>query len=81
MNTEKAHQGATSTYLQPNDSILKLPEVMSLTRLARSTIYHHIKDGLFPKPIKLGPRSSGWIEREVYAWLEQRIEESRGAAS
>ncbi|MGS4240135.1 helix-turn-helix transcriptional regulator [Serratia marcescens] len=36
-----------------------------------------IKDGEFPKPIKLG-RSSRWTESEVKTWLKQRIEASRG---
>ena len=32
----------------------------------------------FPKPIKLGKRSSGWIEEEIDEWIEERIRESRG---
>ncbi|MDC0694539.1 AlpA family phage regulatory protein [Klebsiella pasteurii] len=39
--------------------------------------YKLIKDGEFPKPIKLG-RSSRWTESEVKTWLKQRIEASRG---
>ncbi|WP_423779275.1 helix-turn-helix transcriptional regulator [Escherichia coli] len=34
----------------------------------------------FPKPIKLG-RSSRWYKSEVEQWMQQRIEESRGAAA
>jgi hypothetical protein len=29
------------------------------------------KEG-FPRPIALGPRSVGWIEEEVDAWIEAR---------
>ena len=39
-------------------------------------IYRLIKEGLFPKQIKLG-RSSRWLQSEVEAWLQARIEESR----
>ncbi|HAM9238209.1 TPA: AlpA family phage regulatory protein, partial [Salmonella enterica] len=35
-----------------------------------------IKDGEFPKPIKLG-RSSRWLRSEVETWFQKRIDESR----
>ncbi|EPE1530526.1 helix-turn-helix transcriptional regulator, partial [Citrobacter freundii] len=31
----------------------------------------------FPKPIKLG-RSSRWRRSEVEAWMQQRVNDSRG---
>jgi prophage regulatory protein len=36
--------------------ILRLPGVMEKTGLGRSSIYRMVKDGEFPKPVKLGPR-------------------------
>lgn len=35
-----------------------------------------IKDGQFPKPIKLG-RSSRWYKHEVENWLKEQIAKSR----
>ena len=57
--------------------ILKLPEVIQVTGLARSTIYLWMKEKRFPTHIKLGERSVGWLEEEVHSWLDQRISESR----
>ena len=57
--------------------ILKLPEVIQVTGLARSTIYLRMKEKTFPRHIKLGQRSVGWLEEEVHSWLDQRISESR----
>lgn len=57
--------------------ILRLPVVMERTGLARSTIYAFVADGIFPKPIQLGPRSVGWVEGDVNKWIEQRITASR----
>jgi prophage regulatory protein len=37
--------------------------------------------GEFPKPIKIGLRSSAWLENEVRDWIRERILESRGIAS
>lgn len=62
------------------DSILRLPCVKARTGLSRSTIYHRIAQGMFPKPVNLGVRAVGWIEAEIDAWLTAQIERSRKSA-
>jgi prophage regulatory protein len=57
--------------------IIKLPEVIAITALSRSSIYAKAKDGTFPKPVKLSERSVGWLEHEIVEWLEKRVSESR----
>ncbi|NJA05012.1 MULTISPECIES: AlpA family transcriptional regulator [unclassified Methylomonas] len=57
--------------------ILRLPAVKTRTGLSRSTIYLRVAEGSFPAPVSLGGRAVGWIEAEVDAWLNQRIEASR----
>ena len=37
-----------------------------------STLYAAMDKEGFPRPIALGPRSVGWIEEEVDAWIEVR---------
>lgn len=59
------------------NTILRLPQAIKRTGLSRSSIYLAINAGTFPKPIKLGERSIGFLESEVNQWIEQRIEESR----
>lgn len=46
-------------------TILRLPAVQEKTGDSRSTIYIRIANGLFPKPVKIGPRSRGWPDYEV----------------
>lgn len=60
--------------------ILRLPEVKKITGLSRSGIYQLIKLNQFPKQIKLGARSSGWIESEVLQWIDKKIVERDSAA-
>lgn len=60
-----------------NNQILRLPEVLDKTSLSRSSIYVLINTGQFPKQIKLGERSVGWIAEEINDWIDSRIEESR----
>lgn len=54
-------------------SVLRLPEVERRTGLTRPTIYRKAKDGSFPRPIRLGGNSSGWVESEVNDWLSNLI--------
>lgn len=65
------HEPVTTT-----TRILRLPQVLALVGLRRSTVYNHIQNGVFPKPIKLG-RASGWIQAEVQAWIQSQIDASR----
>jgi len=57
--------------------IIKLSEVKTTTGLSGSSIYRMASAGTFPKPIKLGERSSGWIGSEVDQWLNDRIAAAR----
>ncbi len=56
----------------PTMKVLRLKPTMIKTGLPRSTIYLYIKNGTFPRPIKLGERSVAWIESELDAWLQAR---------
>jgi prophage regulatory protein len=58
--------------------ILRLPQVCSVTGLGRSMIYQMEADQRFPKRVRIGTRAVGWLEGEVRAWLQKRIELSRG---
>lgn len=62
---------------QTAPTILRRKQVEARTGLARSTIYQHVRAGTFPAPISLGAKSVGWIEAEINAWLEARIDDSR----
>lgn len=64
---------------QTAHTILRRKQVEARTGLARSTIYQHVRTGSFPAPINLGAKSVGWIEAEVNAWLDARIDDSRKA--
>lgn len=54
-------------------TLLRLPTVKAETGASRSTIYLRIQQGLWPKPVKLGPRSVAWPASEVAALNAARI--------
>lgn len=60
-------------------TILRRPKVEAKTGLSRSTIYARTTKGTFPKPVQLGPRSVGWFEDEIEAWLSDREAEREAA--
>ena len=59
------------------DRLVDMAFITAYTGLTDKWFYKLIKDGEFPKPIKLD-RSSRWTESEVKTWLKLRIEASRG---
>lgn len=55
-------------------NILRLPDLIAQTGLSRSTIYRYIADGIFPRPVSLGPRAVGWLETDVAEWIDDRVQ-------
>lgn len=60
--------------------LIRRPIVEQRTGLARSTIYDMMKDGRFPRAVRIGDRAVAWPEIEVDAWIEARLAE-RGEVS
>ena len=68
-------KSATDTKL----TILRRRQVEARTGLSRSSIYDFIKAGNFPSPVALGARAVGWVESDIDAWLQSRIQKTRRA--
>ena len=60
--------------------MLRLSAVLARTGLSRSTMYKLIREGSFPKPVRLGAQAAGWVEAEVDGWIRGRVAESRAAS-
>ena len=54
--------------------IIRLKQVKDMTGLSRTTIYRFMSINEFPKQIKLGPKSSGWLIDEVDEWIKRQIQ-------
>lgn len=54
------------------DSLLRRPQVETLTGLSRSTLYLFIQKNSFPVPVRLGARSVAWRKSEVLQWIANR---------
>jgi len=51
------------------NKVLRLPAVIEITGLSRSSIYRLVQEGKFPPPVKLSARASAWFEADVAQWL------------
>jgi len=55
-----------------SETMLRRPQVQARTGLPRSTLYHWMKHGKFPQPVKLGERLVAWRESDINKWLDSR---------
>jgi prophage regulatory protein len=70
-----------TTIIATSYVLLRLPEVKARTGYCRSQIYHLIKLGTFPAPVKLGVHASAWVSTEVDQWIVEHIAERDAKAA
>lgn len=51
---------------------LRMPTVMRMTGLGRSTIYRMIAERKFPPPVRVGTRAVAWRRTDLDRWSETR---------
>lgn len=55
-----------------NNQILRLPAVMLKTSLSKSSIYRLESLDQFPKRVRLGEHSTGWLASEIDEYIANR---------
>ncbi len=53
------------------ESLLRLPQILERIPISKSSWWQGCKDGKYPKPIKLGPRTTVWRASEIEALINQ----------
>jgi len=59
--------------------LLSLEQIRHLIPYSASQIYRLERQDRFPRRLRIGPNRVAWLEDEVEAWLQERIDD-RGAA-
>ena len=54
----------------PEDGFVRLPTVLALIPVSKTTWWEGIRKGIFPKPVKLGPRVSAWRVQDIRDLME-----------
>lgn len=52
-----------------NVGLLRLPQVLNLIPVSRSAWWAGCKNGRYPKPVKIGPRTTAWRAGDIKALL------------
>jgi len=56
---------------------LRLPQVLNIVPISKSAWWDGCKTGRFPKPVKLGPRTTAWRAEDIAALVKHLGEEPR----
>jgi prophage regulatory protein len=56
----------------PEIGFVRLPEVLAVFPVSKSAWWAGVKDGRFPKPVKLGPKTTAWRVQDIRALIETR---------
>lgn len=65
----KPHQSFTL----PDTGFVRLPDIIKVFPIGKSTWWAKVKSGEYPQPVKLGPRTTAWKVEDIRALL-QRVE-------
>ena len=57
----------------PAPKFLRMPSVVRMTGLGRSTIYRLIAENKFPGPVRVGDRAVAWRQVDLDKWSESRL--------
>ena len=53
------------------DSLLRLPQVLALIPVSKSAWWAGCKSGRYPRPVKIGPRTTAWKGSDIIALKEK----------
>ena len=54
----------------PTTGFLRLPQVLAFIPVGRSSWWRGVKEGRYPKPVKIAPRTSAWKAQDIAALVE-----------
>ena len=54
----------------PSTGFLRLPQIMELFPISKSAWWQGCRDGRFPRPVKLGPRTTVWRAEDIAAFVQ-----------
>ncbi len=62
-------QNNGTTPIMPSEGLVRLPVVLKVLGVGKTTWWRGIKTGRFPKPVKIGPRMSAWRVEDIRALI------------
>lgn len=53
----------------PQEGFIRLPQILTLLPVSKSTWWDGCRTGRYPTPVKLGPRTTAWRVEDIRALL------------
>jgi prophage regulatory protein len=63
----------------PETGFVRLPQILSVYPVSRSTWWAGVKSKRYPQPIKLGPNMTAWRAEDIRALIAQQSVDARQA--
>jgi predicted DNA-binding transcriptional regulator AlpA len=54
----------------PAEGYVRLPSILAVFPVSATTWHNGVKDGKFPQPVKLGPRTTAWKVEDIRKLLD-----------
>ena len=64
----------------PAEGFVRLPVVLRVLGIGKTTWWCGVRTGRFPKPVKLGPRTSAWRVEDIRALIANPAPTAKGGA-
>lgn len=64
----------------PEVGYARLPQVLAAFPVSKSTWWNGIRDGRYPKAVKLSPNTTAWRVEDIRALIERVADEQKAAA-
>lgn len=61
--------------MRDDDTLLTMADLKQIVPFSKPTIYQMIREGSFPKQVRLGPNRVAWLRSEVLGWIAERAAE------
>ncbi len=55
----------------PKTGFVRLPQILAIIPVGKSTWWAGVKSGKFPKPVKLGARTTAWRAEDIRELIER----------
>ncbi len=62
-----------TTTQMPKDRLLRLPQVLEIIPISRTSFWNGVKSGIYPQGVKLGPRTRAWSESEIMGIVKKGV--------
>lgn len=67
--------------MRDDDRLLTMADLINekIVPYSKPTIYQMIREGRFPRQVRLGPNRVAWRRSEVLSWIDERAAEREAA--